>query len=43
MMKQRIPVFAYTIATCRLQDIGVEAYTTRVKNQGLESDYGSQA
>lgn len=31
MMKQRIPVFAYTIAACRLQAIGVEGYTTRVK------------
>ena len=31
-MKQQIPVFAYTIATRRLQTLGVETYTTRVKN-----------
>lgn len=30
-MKQRILVFAYTVAACRLQVIGVEVYTTRVK------------
>ena len=27
-MKQQIPVFAYTIAACRLQTIGTGTYTT---------------
>ena len=30
-MKQQIPVFAYAIAACRLQTIGADTYTTRVK------------
>lgn len=30
-MKKQIPVFAYTIAACRLQNIGADAYTTRAK------------
>ena len=30
-MKQRIPVFAYTIATCQLQTIGADTYTTHEK------------
>ena len=30
-MKQRIPVFAYTITVCRLQTIGVVTYTTHRK------------
>ena len=30
-MKQQIPVFAYTIAACRLQTLDVETYTTRIK------------
>ena len=30
-MKQQIPVFAYTIAACRLQTIGADTYTTRTK------------
>lgn len=30
-MKQRIPVFAYTIAACRLQTIAADTYTTHVK------------
>ena len=30
-MKQRIPVFAYTIAACRLQTIGADTYTTHRK------------
>nr|DAM51949.1 MAG TPA: hypothetical protein [Caudoviricetes sp.] len=30
-MKQQIPVFAYTIAACRLQTIGADTYTTRAK------------
>ena len=31
MTKQRIPIFAYTVAACRLQTFGVETYTTRTK------------
>ena len=30
-MKQQIPVFAYTVAACRLQTIGVVTYTTHRK------------
>nr|DAX81476.1 MAG TPA: hypothetical protein [Caudoviricetes sp.] len=30
-MKKQIPVFAYTIAACRLQTIGADAYTTHGK------------
>lgn len=30
-MKQRIPVFAYTIAACRLQTIGADTCTTYEK------------
>lgn len=30
-MKQQIPVFAYTISACRLQIIGADTYTTRIK------------
>ena len=30
-MKQRIPIFAYTIAACRLQTIGADTYTTNKK------------
>lgn len=30
-MKQQIPVFTYTIATRRLQTLGMETYTTRIK------------
>ena len=30
-MKQRMPVFAYTIAVCRIQTIGADTYTTRIK------------
>ena len=30
-MKQQIPVFAYTIAACRLQTLGVDTYTTHRK------------
>lgn len=30
-MKKQIPVFAYTIAACWLQTLGVETYTTRIK------------
>ena len=30
-MKQRIPVFAYTIAVCRLQAIKADTCTTRKK------------
>lgn len=30
-MKQRIPVFAYTIAAYRLQTIGADTYTTHGK------------
>ena len=30
-MKQQIPVFAYTIAACRLQTIGADNYTTHGK------------
>nr|DAQ87173.1 MAG TPA: hypothetical protein [Caudoviricetes sp.]DAX65435.1 MAG TPA: hypothetical protein [Caudoviricetes sp.] len=30
-MKQRIHVFAYTIATCRPQAVGVDTCITRVK------------
>ena len=30
-MKQRMPVFAYTIAVCWIQTIGVDTYTTRIK------------
>ena len=30
-MKQQIPVFAYTIAVCRLQTIGADTYTTHEK------------
>ena len=31
-MKQQIPVFAYKIATRRLQTLGMDTYITRVKN-----------
>lgn len=30
-MKQRIPVFAYTIAACRLQNLGMDTYTNHIK------------
>lgn len=31
-MKEQIPVFAHTIAACRLQTIGAGTYTTHKKN-----------
>ena len=30
-MKKQIPVFAHTIAACRLQTLGADTYTTRTK------------
>ena len=32
-MKQQIPVFAYTIAACRLQTFEVKTCTTHIKNE----------
>lgn len=30
-MKQRMPVFAHKIAACRLQNLGMDTYTTHRK------------